>query len=347
MANPEHVEILKQGAEVWNEWREENPEVKPDLSEENFSDANFSADLTGANFMRANLTGANLTEAILARAILMRAILKGANLTGANLTGGYLTGANLTAANLRETDFKDTTVGYTVFANVDINEAKNLGSIKHGYPSTIGVDTLQLAAISLYRDPSNGGEIETFFRGAGVPDDFIDTFKTHISKPIEFFSCFISYSHEDKPFARRLHDQLQAKGIRCWLDEHLMLPGDDIYEQIDKGIKLWDKVLLCCSKHSLSSWWVNKEINTAFNKEQRLFKERKKQVLCLIPLNLDGYMFDGEWESGKEIDVKSRIAADFTGWESDNAKFEAEFKKVVKALRTDDQAREKAPEPKL
>lgn len=31
MANPEHVEILKQGVDVWNRWREENPEVVPDL----------------------------------------------------------------------------------------------------------------------------------------------------------------------------------------------------------------------------------------------------------------------------------------------------------------------------
>ena len=31
MANPEHLEILKQGVDVWNRWREENPEVKPDL----------------------------------------------------------------------------------------------------------------------------------------------------------------------------------------------------------------------------------------------------------------------------------------------------------------------------
>ena len=30
-----------------------------------------------------------------------------------------------------------------------------------------------------------------------------------------------------------------------------MLPGDDIYEQVERGIRLWDKVLLCCSRHSL------------------------------------------------------------------------------------------------
>ncbi len=32
MVNPEHLEILKQGVEAWNQWRENNPDVEPDLS---------------------------------------------------------------------------------------------------------------------------------------------------------------------------------------------------------------------------------------------------------------------------------------------------------------------------
>ena len=32
MANEEHVALLKQGVEVWNKWREENPDIKPDLT---------------------------------------------------------------------------------------------------------------------------------------------------------------------------------------------------------------------------------------------------------------------------------------------------------------------------
>jgi len=32
MANDEHVALLKQGVEAWNEWRGENPNILPDLS---------------------------------------------------------------------------------------------------------------------------------------------------------------------------------------------------------------------------------------------------------------------------------------------------------------------------
>lgn len=190
------------------------------------------------------------------------------------------------------------------------------------------------------------GVPDIFLRGCGVPENFIRYMKSLTMSPIEYFSCFISYSHQDKSFARRLHDQLQARGVRCWLDEKQMLPGDDIYEQVDRGIRLWDKVLLCCSRHSLTSWWVDNEVATAFSKEQQLMKDRGNKVLSLIPLNLDDYMFSDEWTNGKRQQIKERLAADFTSWENDNAKFEEQFERVVRALQTEG-ARKDVPPSRL
>jgi hypothetical protein len=161
------------------------------------------------------------------------------------------------------------------------------------------------------------------------------------------YSCFISYSHKDKAFARLLHDELQGQGIHCWLDEHQLLPGDDLHEGIGQGIRLWDKVLLCASTASLSSWWVDGEINRAFQKEAQIMKERGKKVLALIPLNLDGFLFSADYQSGKKAEITSRMAANFVGWQKDSALFDRELEKVIRALRTDEGGREQPPPARI
>jgi hypothetical protein len=188
---------------------------------------------------------------------------------------------------------------------------------------------------------------EVFLRGCGLNEEFIKSLPSLLGEAVEFHSCFISYSHEDKVFARLLHDRLQGRGIRCWLDEHQLLPGDDLHEGIDRGIRLWDKVLLCASKSSLTSWWVDGEINRAFQKEAQIMKERSEKVLALIPLNLDGFLFSADYQSGKKAEIKSRVAANFAGSETDHALFDRELEKVIRALRTDDTGREKPPPPRL
>ncbi len=69
MANEEHVKILKQGVEVWNKWREENRDVRPDLIRADL----FRADLNGADLIDADLRGAGLKEAGLKEADLKEA----------------------------------------------------------------------------------------------------------------------------------------------------------------------------------------------------------------------------------------------------------------------------------
>ncbi len=102
MANQEHLRILAQGVEKWNQWREKNPDEKPD-----FCGADLSgADLSGANLWRANLRCTNLSGAVLDLADLCNADLRGANLTNASLVGAMLfnvklKGSTLTGANLR------------------------------------------------------------------------------------------------------------------------------------------------------------------------------------------------------------------------------------------------------
>jgi hypothetical protein len=63
MANEEHLARLKQGVEIWNTWREKNPEVQPDLSRANLSDAALShTNFIGANLFQINLNNARLSR---------------------------------------------------------------------------------------------------------------------------------------------------------------------------------------------------------------------------------------------------------------------------------------------
>src|SRR5579875_2382899 len=79
MANQDHLHKLREGVDVWNHWRQDHPQITPDLS--------------GAELTSANLRGANFTSTNLRDASLMRADLAGASFAGANLAGTSFSGA--------------------------------------------------------------------------------------------------------------------------------------------------------------------------------------------------------------------------------------------------------------
>ena len=81
MAGVEHLLLLRQGVEIWNQWRKKNPTIKPYLRE--------------AVLRRMDLSGANLREANLRKADLSGSKLVGTDLRGADLFGASLVGADL------------------------------------------------------------------------------------------------------------------------------------------------------------------------------------------------------------------------------------------------------------
>ncbi|WP_220197757.1 pentapeptide repeat-containing protein [Ktedonospora formicarum] len=160
MANPEHVEILKQGVTVWNAWREEHPEARPLLNEEDLSELNLSF----ANLRSANLSFANLTSTSLRRACLESANLWHTRLHHADLSISDLSVALFQDAKLHQTRFHHALFSRTIFVDVDLSTAQGLETVRHMAPSHIGIDTIY---------HSQGNISERFLRGAGIPDPFI------------------------------------------------------------------------------------------------------------------------------------------------------------------------------
>jgi uncharacterized protein YjbI with pentapeptide repeats len=139
MANEGHVALIKQGVKVWNKWREENPDIMPDLNSAILSDANLigvdlsNVDLNGAHFIStnlryasfrfANLDCANLRNASLKGTNFRRASLKGANLSYANLECATLLGASLKGANLHRAILKGANLERALLLDADLNGA--------------------------------------------------------------------------------------------------------------------------------------------------------------------------------------------------------------------------------
>jgi hypothetical protein len=119
MANEEHLQILRQGSYDWNEWREENSDIRPDLRE---------ADLHGANLRGANLRGVDLRRANLSQALLFEVDLSEADLSEANLTGVELHRAQLSGANLGQAKLCDASLLSAILIGTNLSRANLNGA---------------------------------------------------------------------------------------------------------------------------------------------------------------------------------------------------------------------------
>ncbi len=171
MANQEHLNLLREGVEVWNQWCGKNPTVQIDLSGVDLSGANlrtayfYNANLSGTGLSNTDLRGANLAEANLRAADLRESMLSEADLSGANLRGANLHKANLGQASLNGTAFRGTNLNRAYFkgaflvrayfSEVDFGEADfsqaNLSGagLRNAYLSRVNLSGADLSRASL------------------------------------------------------------------------------------------------------------------------------------------------------------------------------------------------------
>jgi len=100
--------------------------------------------------------------------------------------------------------------------------------------------------------------------------------------PDEFtFDVFLSHSSKDKEVVRAVAERLKADGLRVWLDDWEIRPGDSIPAKIEEGLEHSRVLVLCMSANAFGSDWAQLEAGT-FRFRDPLNKERR-----FIPLRLD------------------------------------------------------------
>ena len=340
MANPEHIKILRQGTKAWNDWRKHTP-LRPDFSRADLSGVNLSlANLHGADFYEAylcnanlyradlcgaELCGADLTWGILYFANLSNADARGANLSGADLgetalcgadlSYANLSGTNLSGANLYQTNLSNTLFAETVLSNLDLKSVGGLECVEHRGPSPIDIRTLRKS----WPLPP------VFLRGCGLPDDLIEYLPSLLNQPIQFHTCFISHSAKDRLFCERIYNDLQGKGVRCWFFPEDATWGKPVWGEIDQSIRVYDKLVVVCSKNSLTSGPVLREIERALQKEDKTGKD------VLFPITIDSHIFK-KWEHPRKADVLAKVVGSFADWKKSPEAYGKSLKQLIRSL---------------
>ncbi len=126
MASDKQLATLKDGASAWNQWRRQEPLIRPDLQGLSLTLAQKQWGETSGGPI--NFTNCVLRDADLRHATLIRANLSGATLAGANLSGARLQNANLRNTNLSLARFDDADMGCALLEGADLRGADLSGA---------------------------------------------------------------------------------------------------------------------------------------------------------------------------------------------------------------------------
>lgn len=281
--------------------------LKATLVDADCSGAYFRrADLTQTDFSNCNLTKADLIEADLTNSSLRNAILIGADISGAVLVGA---------------DVRDMTLGWSKLCQLNLTQLVGLEQIKHVGPSTLGIDTAQLSHAKIQ---------PAFLQGCGIAEGVISTWSDLFGHPLQDVPCFIRFAPDDASFAKHVFKRAQEKGLRCWLDEMPAKPDARKKAASPITYETNERVLLCASKASLTSWWFEDELVRILAREVKA-REQSRDARIFYPINLDGYMFSGDWKHKREKQI-AKISADFVGWRRNKEKLDQEMNKLVQTM---------------
>ena len=97
--------------------------------------------------------------------------------------------------------------------------------------------------------------------------------------PLKFF---ITHSHQDNVFARRLCDDLRANGLDGFFDVYSIKPGDIIPAEIQRGLETCDIYVPILSYAALASPWCDEEINAAITLSKMPGRKGRPRIIPIL-----------------------------------------------------------------
>jgi hypothetical protein len=142
--------------------------------------------------------------------------------------------------------------------------------------------------------PASGDHVAKMVRkcleeGQSVEIDGLGVFRRDPAGEYQFVAqshpkIFLAHVEEDRPWADRLFDELEARGFAPWLDRRKLLPGQNWPRAIEEAIDTSDFFVACFSHRSVGK-------KGAFQAEIRYALDCARRIpldeAFLIPVRLD------------------------------------------------------------
>lgn len=303
--------------------------------------------LYNCNFYKANLGGVSFRNTKQSNTSFVDSKLKLSDMTSSILNTCDFQGANLNQTLFESSRFSLCEFGRSQITNIDFSECTGLITSRHYARSSVDNQTLS---------QSQNLDLE-FLRGLGLTDWEIEVTKLYApaiglsdindiiykifeyrsEQPLQFYSCFISYSNLDETFAKNIYEDLQDSGVRCWYAPEELKAGQKVNQQINEAIHVHEKLIIILSEESLKSDWVKHELRKAVKRED------KEQKQILFPISLISFDSLKNWEffdNSTGIDIAERVREYFIpvfdNWQNEES-YQKVFNRFLGNLKSDNQ----------
>ena len=147
------------------------------------------------------------------------------------------------------------------------------------------------------------------------------------------FDIFLSHNSRDKSIVLILAELLKNKGLRPWIDDEQILPGDSFQKVLNLALQQRKPIAICLGSSGLGPW-QDGEMEVAIDQS---FRDKVRVIPILLP-GLEDFPQDLLFLKSKS-GLQFRSLRDFTEGDDDSQT----LKKLVKAIKESQSQHKQSP----